>query len=429
MPCALRKLATCQPAGIFLSTSQGDLTFAEVDSLVDRVATESLASSAVQILSEPLSETEQVVRVLAALRRGQPTALLNLRHPPETLVQQRSWLQDAAQHLPNFGGGGEWNLNNPATILFTSGSSSEPKSVVHTLRNHLSSALAVNERSEVSSGDRWLCPLPLYHVGGLAIVFRCLLAGATVCFPESRWTISDAVSFFKPTHLSMVPTQLRRWMTEPGFDPSGCTRVLLGGAPVPDDLRKAAEQRGVPLAVSYGMTETASQVTATVPGDLPVGAGKPLKHAQVGISEEGELLVKGSSVAMGMLDASGITPLVDEQGWLRTRDCGRMEDDVLYVEGRKDLQFISGGENIQPEVIERTLMDLSDISEAVVVPKPDVEFGARPVAWVDVEVTSDRVQEWNRALRKELPGYMIPVEYRRLQELKGVKRRRGELKP
>jgi O-succinylbenzoic acid--CoA ligase len=175
------------------------------------------------------------------------------------------------------------------------------------------------------------------------------------------------------------------------------------------------------------MTETASQVAATPPDSQPVGSGIPLPHAEIRISAQGEILVKAESNALGVLVQDALAPVTDEEGWLHTKDVGHVEDGVLFVDGRMDLQFISGGENIQPEVIERALVTLTDVTEAVVVPKEDVEFGHRPLAWVDAEVTDDRIRRWNHELRASLPGYMIPVEYRQLPPLEGLKRKRGEL--
>lgn len=246
-----------------------------------------------------------------------------------------------------------------------------------------------------------------------------------MCFSDAP-TLSEAVKASGATHLSLVPTQLLRWMEDPLFDIANIRRVLLGGAPLPENLKSQALQQGIPIALSYGMTETASQVTATPPGEDPIGSGKPLSHAEIRISEDGEILVKAESVALGELVQDGLESITDADGWFHTRDLGRLEDGVLFVEGRMDLQFISGGENVQPETIERALVKLQGISEAVVVAKPDEEFGFRPLAWVDMDITLEQVEQWNLALREELPGYMIPVEYRTLPPLEGIKRKRGD---
>ena len=425
--CPLQELAKRQPAGVFLSAPSGDLTFQEVHEKVS-AAQEMVRDLPLVICgSSSRDEVSMIIQLLACLREGVPLVLQNCRLPVKTLKDQAVWVRECISNCQVFAMAHEkgWRKNLPATVLFTSGSTGESRGIVHTLGQHWASAQAANQFAHLDPGDRWLCQLPLYHVGGLAIFFRCLEAGATLCFSEAS-SLSQAVSQTGATHLSLVPTQLIRWMEESDFDTEGVKRVLMGGAPLPGDVRTRALECGLPLATSYGMTETASQVTATPPGQSPVGSGIPLPHAQIRFSEEGEILVKAESTALGMLVQTGLEPLTDESGWFHTRDLGHLDEGVLVVDGRMDLQFISGGENIQPEVIERALTALEAITEAVVVPKEDPEFGHRPLAWVDVEVTGTHTRQWNEALRQTLPGYMIPVEYRTLPPLEGLKRKRGD---
>jgi O-succinylbenzoic acid--CoA ligase len=430
IPCPLQRLADRQPAGIFLSTPDQVFTFREVLDKVEEAGEQLLQNRCrLLCLKEPLSQVDTVIQIFAALRQGIPVAPLNLRLPAVVREQQDIWLEEAGGVLPVSGPvpSGWWHPEQTATVLFTSGSTGDQKAVVHQLKHHLAAAAASNAQAALSPSDRWLCVLPLYHVGGLAILFRCLLAGAAVCFPESNQAISQAIQTLHPSHLSLVPTQLYRWLEEKEFSGSGIKRVLMGGAPLSESLRERARSAGLPIAVSYGMTETASQVTATPPGEPAVGSGRCLDHAECRITTDGEIMIKAASTAAGVMHPEGLRPITDAQGWLHTRDAGRIEHGVLVVEGRMDSRFISGGENIQPEVVEQALLNLSGISEAVVVPKEDPEFGQRPVAWVDVEVTQDAVTMWNDGLRAHLPGYMIPVAYRRLPEGSGLKRSRAEL--
>jgi O-succinylbenzoic acid--CoA ligase len=372
--------------------------------------------------------------LFAGFRLGAVLCPLNLRQPAEILREQLLFLHPALvitdRELPTQpfpvrdlkGLSGEatvpadekavLRLDRPATILFTSGSSGQAKAVEHLLANHVISARSANQAAPLGPGDRWLCSLPLFHVGGIAILFRCVLAGGAAGFGEagSEWT--KALEPLGITHLSLVPTQLRRWMRSDAFARSSISvkRVLTGGAPMPEGLLAEAEAAGVPVAVSYGMTETASQIAATPPGEPARGAGRILPHARVRISEEGEIQVKAGSVQESMLT----------DGWLRTGDCGRLEGDLLFVEGRMDRQFISGGENIHPEEIERELRDCTGAVCAVVAVS-DPEFGLRPAAWLDEEVTEEKVNEWNQSLRLRLPGYMIPVIYKTLPVQTGLK--------
>jgi O-succinylbenzoic acid--CoA ligase len=303
-------------------------------------------------------------------------------------------------------------LDRPSTIVFTSGSSGAPKAALHTFGNHYYSALGSNANIELALGDRWLHSLPHYHVGGLSILFRCLLAGATVALPEPGAPLGEAVA--GATHVSLVSTQLLRLLRE-DFDPGELKAILLGGGPIPPPLIDEAASRGLPIYTSYGLTEMASQVTATPPGasreELRT-SGRPLPHREVAISGRGEILVRGETLFAGYVEGDSVHRPLDADGWFHTGDLGELDDNgYLSVRGRKDNLFVSGGENIQPEEIEETLSGLDGVQGAVVVPVSDPEFGARPVAFVRaVEGGADR-ETLTRALEEVLPRFKIPVAF------------------
>lgn len=410
MDCPLHQQALRNPDQPFLISASETLSFREADELASRFQADLLPYS---IVATAVPNSLQWVCFLFACLREQVTiASLNIRLPEARIQTCCEFLgsETLFHNLPKPGkktfGDRQVTAEQTATIVFTSGSSGEPKAVPHTLGNHLASARAANQHAPLLPGDRWLCSLPFYHVGGLAILFRCLLAGASICFPEPGESLSDSLQRFKPSHLSLVPTQLIRLLREK--TPAGLKRILLGGAPVPQSLIEEAAQQGLPVAASYGMTETASQIAATAPGAPVTGAGTILPHAEVKISQNNEILIRGASVSKACTHADG---------WLHSGDTGRFENGILFVDGRLDRQFISGGENIQPEQIEQALMSLKGISQAVVTPVKDSEFGQRPKAFLDV----DWQEEWELLLRKSLPGYMIPVSFERLPENVGLK--------
>lgn len=311
------------------------------------------------------------------------------------------------------------SVEQPATIIFTSGSSGAPKAALHTVGNHYFSAEGSNQNIALARGDRWLLSLPLYHVGGLAILFRCWLAGGTAVIADPALSTAEALTAHRITHVSMVATQLRRLMDSGGLRAARSTlyAVLLGGGPLPDALLDTAHAEGLPLHTTYGMTETSSQVTTTPPDaslDQLKTAGRRLPYRELRISEEQEILVRGRTLFQGYVTGSSLHDPTDSNGWLHTGDLGRLDSDgYLHVTGRKDNQFISGGENIQPEVIERALVQLNGIRRAVVVPTPDAEFGQRPVAFV--EPTSDSEGRprtaWKQELEASLPRFMIPERF------------------
>jgi o-succinylbenzoate---CoA ligase len=299
----------------------------------------------------------------------------------------------------------------PATIIFTSGSTGVPKAALHTFGNHYYSALGSNANIALRPGDRWLHSLPLYHVGGLSILFRCLLAGATVALPQPGTSPGEAIASLGATHVSLVSTQLSRLLRE-SVDLGGLEAVLMGGGPVPPSLVNEALARGLPLHTSYGLTEMASQVTATPPGASPEElrtAGRVLPNSEVSISESGEILVRGETLFAGYAEGEELHRPVDAEGWFHTRDLGGLDENGnLHVRGRMDNLFISGGENVQPEEIEAALCRLEQIDEAVVVPVPDEEFGARPVAFVRTE---GEVRDLSRELEAVLPRFKIPISF------------------
>lgn len=310
-------------------------------------------------------------------------------------------------------------VEQPATIVFTSGSSGTPKAALHSVGNHYFSAEGSNQNIALARGNRWLLSLPLYHVGGMAILFRCWLAGATVVIADPELSIAEALATHRITHVSMVAAQLRRLVDDGGFHAprSTLSAVLLGGGPIPSTLLQTAHAEGLPLHTTYGMTETSSQVTTTPPGaslDQLKTAGRRLPYREVRISDGQEILVRGRTLFQGYVTGSTVHDPTDDDGWLHTGDLGRLDDEgYLHVTGRKDNQFISGGENIQPEVVERALVQLRGVRRAVVVPIPDAEFSQRPVAFVKHH-GNDRdfpLAQWRQELQATLPRFMIPDRF------------------
>lgn len=289
------------------------------------------------------------------------------------------------------------DLSQDATIVLTSGSTGRPKGVLHTLGNHVASARASDEVLPFARGDVWLVSLPLCHVGGLALIVRALVHGGSLQFAGKDWhtvLIRETV-----THLSVVPTQLKRLLDIPEACRALQTLkvVLVGGAPCPDSLVDQARALDIPVHVTYGASEAASQITTT--GQVPIGSGSVLSHSEVRIGEDHEILARGQSLARGYVAEGQVLPLVDEQGWFHTGDLGRMDSHGnLFVLGRRDSQFISGGENIWPEEIERALLQVPEVEQCVVVPVPDATFGQRPVAFVACSGSGRCDQALTRAL-------------------------------
>ncbi len=305
-------------------------------------------------------------------------------------------------------------LQRDATVIFTSGSTGSPKGVVHPWRAHLYSARGAAHRVPVRASDCWALSLPLYHIGGLAIVMRAALAGASVAVlqdPVRDWMTR------RLTHGSFVATQLKRVLdATDGPPPPWLRGLLVGGGPVPEALLDEAHARGWPVHTTYGSTEMASQITTTPPKASRATlntAGSVLPYREVQVRATGELAVRGRTRCRAYLTQSGRDTPFDSAGWLRTGDVGHFDDDgYLHVTGRVDNQFISGGENIQPETVERALEALPQVARAVVVSVPDAEFGARPVAFVEpTPNTAFSPQCYRDGLRGRLASFKHPDRY------------------
>lgn len=305
---------------------------------------------------------------------------------------------------------------HPGTIMFTAGSTSEGKAVFHSVDAHYHSAAGSNDNIALAPDDRWLVSLPLYHVGGLAILFRCMLAGACAVIAEPGRTLAENISLQSISHLSLVPTQLLQLLDDDRFVRSipGLKAVLLGGAAADRALVDRATHHQVPLYCSYGLTEAASQVATTAPGDRGArlySSGRPLNHRGLKISNSGEILVSGKTMCEGYFGRGGIESVLDKEGWFATGDVGRVDEQgYLTVFGRKDSMIVSGGENIHPEELERALTALEGVREALVVGVPDKKFGSRPVAFVRYSGSDDSFDQEAllTELRQTLPGFKIP---------------------
>lgn len=395
----------------------------------------------VAILSLP--STDVPVLLMGCLQLGAVACLLNTRIPRHGLAEQihrvsgRLLLVDdffsmvRLGHVPTLRmddvrsanvreepPSPEFRLDQAATILFTSGSADEPKAALHTLANHCYNAVASNENIAVSPGDRWLMSLPHYHVSGLGILFRCLFGGGTVVIPESGERLEITLPKFGITHVSLVGTQLFRLLqSAEGVEAlKRLKAILVGGSAIPGSLLRQAHDLGLPVHVTYGMTEMASQVTTTPPNaslDTLLTSGRPLRPDCITIAEDGEILVRGVTLFRGYVDRSGVHLPLTPNGWFPTGDLGRFDEQGnLCVAGRKDNLIISGGENVQPEEIEKCLCKLPGVLQAVVVPVDDAEFGARLAAFVRTDDKTHLLPSALSAhLARFLPKYKIPFTF------------------
>jgi o-succinylbenzoate---CoA ligase len=256
-----------------------------------------------------------------------------------------------------------------ATLMFTSGTTAGPKPVALSYDNWFWNAIGSALALGLDPREKWLCPMPLAHVGGLSIQIRSAVYATTVLLHD-RFDIELVLTALmdpgeRVTLVSLVPTMLARLLDAGLREPPTLRRALLGGGPIPADLLRRAQLAGVDVAPSYGMTEACSQIATD---------GFPLLGVELRVAEDEEILVRGRNVAAGALAPDG---------WLHTGDLGRFDDrGALVISGRKADTIVSGGENVAPAEVEAVLLEHPGVVDAAVFGRPDGEWGEAVVARV-----------------------------------------------
>jgi o-succinylbenzoate---CoA ligase len=255
-----------------------------------------------------------------------------------------------------------------ATVVHTSGTTSAPKAIELSYGNWLAAALGSAVALGLDLEERWLCPMPLTHVGGLSIPIRSTIYGTTAVLHPRFDTEAVLNALMEPTQritlVSLVPTMLDRLLEAGLREPPTLRWALLGGGPIPPDMLQRAEAAGVPVAPTYGMTEACSQIATF---------GWPLPGVEIRTRGR-EVLVRGATVASGALS---------EDGWLHTGDEGELDErGRLRITGRQSETIVSGGENVAPAEVEAALLAHPAISDAGVFGRRDPEWGEAVVAVV-----------------------------------------------
>jgi O-succinylbenzoic acid--CoA ligase len=298
-----------------------------------------------------------------------------------------------------------------ATVMHTSGTTAEPKRVELTVGNWAWNALGSAIALGLDPADRWLCTLPLSHVGGLSILLRSAIYGTTVVLHERFEAVAAARAINEEgvTLVSLVGTTLQR-VLDAGAHGRGALRcALIGGGPLAPALAAHAAETAIPVAQTYGMTEACSQVTTSVTGE-PQTAGLALLGQRVAVAVDGEILVAGETVAPGAASADG---------WLHTGDLGRLDErGRLIVTGRKADTIVTGGENVAPQEVEAVLLAHPAVADAGVYGRPDEQWGEAVVATVVLHDGSHAEgEELREHAAAQLARFKVPKEVRFAHEL------------
>jgi O-succinylbenzoic acid--CoA ligase len=360
------------------------------------------SASATQLIAEKeaLSPIENVHRIL-----------------PHELLHHLEFHQAARDnHRP-------LSMDEAHLYIATSGSNAQPKIVQLSGSNITGSIKASRRRLLTDSSDIWLCCLPLYHIGGLSIPFRCVEAAATLLLHDrfDAQQVCDDLHRYAVTHISLVPAMLARLLDlASDYTPPASLRVaLIGGASLSLKLYERAVAAGWPLAPTYGMTENCSQIATLYP--LPAHwrpglVGKPLDHTEIATdADSGAIRIRGDGVMTGYLQAQGQSEPHPAGAWFETGDLGTIDDDGnLIIYGRSDEILISGGENIPPSQIESQLLKHPGITEVAVIGEPDHVWGDIVVAVYAGAVTEQQLQSW---CRQHLHGAWRPRRFIKTTEL------------
>ena len=327
---------------------------------------------------------------------------------------------------------------NPMAIMYTSGTTGQPKGVVLDHLGLINKSMVSTERQGIASEDRLCLFFPLFHMfGNTCIALAGLLRGAALIMPCETFDphkILSSISQEKCTAVYGSPSMLIALIDHPEFQKEGWKTVskgIIGGAPCPIELmRRIVEDIGVSdITVAYGITETSSWITMTHPDDpielrvstigtpLPCNDVKivdPNSGEQLASNQQGELCTRGFLMKEYYKMPAATAAAVDKEGWFHTGDLGEMDDKkYVRITGRLKDVIVRDGVDIYPVEVEEIIYQLAEISEAQVFGFPHPQKGQEVAAWVKLKAGADlSLVRIAQHVKKHLPKDKWPKHYK-----------------
>lgn len=327
---------------------------------------------------------------------------------PANLLERLAQALDGAAPLALVPGADQVVIPDGADlVLGTSGSTAGRPQIVAIPRSSLHAAVSAAHQVLGGSGG-WLLTLPADHVAGVMVAARSLVAGTPLTTASAgafrtETFISDVDRFLLDGatrhYTSLVPTQLGRVLADPAATRAAAQldTILVGGAATPSGMLALAHEAGLRVVTTYGMTETCGGC---------VYSGVPLPGVEVSVApDSGRITLTGPQVALGYVVDGELSPFA---GSFTTADRGSWESGTLRVLGRLDDVILSGGVNVDPRIVEETILGLESVAECLVVGLPDAEWGQRVAAAVVPRPGLDEAQ------RSELPERVAQIVRQRL---------------
>lgn len=426
----LSAAAAVDPDRTFLIIDEAEYSFADVNDRAARMAgglVDRGVTGGDRVALWANNDLSTIVALFAIWRAGATCVLVNTRLTESEVADQ---LTEAAVSCIVDPQGREWSVpsidvdlhgqphhgspHEPASeclIVFTSGSGGQGRGVVLSWANVDAGQAASAQHLGHNTDDVWLAVLPMFHVGGAAILVRCAARGSTVLLYDRFEPDAVAAALGRATLASFVATQLAA-ILDVDERPYDVRAVLVGGGPAKQSLLDHAYGRGLGVLSTYGMTEAGSQIATSVAGEPPRRVVVPIPGAEMRLVHGNEIQVRGPMVTTTYLDA----PARTDDGWLATGDLGESFEGGFRITGRTSDVIISGGENVMAEEVKDALESLELVRAAAVVGLRDETWGE--IVAAAVEVSGDvSFEELSDQLRESLAGYKIPKAWRLVESL------------